>query len=74
MKTRLALIMAVLMLFLGACSQKTEPQIINVLEKGVISGEGIDNSKALQKLFSKIKNGTTLYFPEGINLIPRFIC
>ena len=66
MKRGVALILATGMLFLGACSQQSEPKTINVLEKGVISGEGIDNSKALQKLFSRIANGTTLYFPEGV--------
>ena len=39
---------------------------INVLDEGVVSGEGIDNSKNLQKIFLTAGEGSTIYFPEGV--------
>ncbi len=59
------LVFAMLFSF-NSCSHFLKKGEINVLDEGVVSGEGIDNSKALQKIFMTAGEGATVYFPEGV--------
>ncbi len=67
MKKILVCFLVFAMLFsLNSCSFFLKKGEINVLDEGVVTGEGIDNSKALQKIFSTAGEGATIYFPEGV--------
>ena len=49
----------------SSCSLFSKSGTINVLDEGIVSGEGIDNAKALTKLFQSLSDGATVLFPEG---------
>lgn len=67
MKKIIGIMLAAAMLTsMGACSLNAEAKTINALDRGVVAKEGVDNTKAMKKLFDSLSDGDTVTFPEGV--------